>query len=129
MYECIFSYCPFKCETHPMIIEHACSRHQSEPLQFRKVVVHPSSGKFGYSRILYNELIPLELKVKGNSDVIVVTVQSENTPHSKKKMKAATNCKWLCTALQIAAKSHVAKYETGYMSILVRVFVACFTFN
>ena len=63
-----------------MIIEHACSRHQSEPLQFRKVVVHPSSGKFGYSRILYNELIPLELEVKGknikseNSDVIVVGI-------------------------------------------------------
>ena len=28
-----------------------------------------------------------------------------------------------------AAKIHEAKYETGYMSILVRVFVACFMFN
>ena len=28
-----------------------------------------------------------------------------------------------------AAEIHEAKYETGYMSILVRVFVACFTFN
>ena len=81
---------------HPMIIEHVCSRHQSERLQFRKVVVHPSSGRFVYSRILYNELILLELEVKGkniksvNSDVIVVTVVF--SPHSLNQASTMCDC-------------------------------------
>ena len=63
---------------------------------FRKIIIHSSSGRFGYSRLLYNGLVPLEPeeRVKAikseNSNAVVVTLQSENTPYSKKKTKAAT---------------------------------------
>ena len=72
---------------------HALGTHQK---LFRKIIIHPSSGTFGYSRLLYNELVPLELEERGkaikseNSNAVVVTLQSENTPHLKKKTKAAT---------------------------------------
>ena len=104
MYEYICSYCPFKCETHPMIIENACSRHQPKPLQFRKVVVHPSSGKFGYSRILYNELIPSELEVNiksENSGVIVVTVQSSMFEKSRMLSDPMSDNSWKLSSVGI----------------------------
>ena len=99
MFEYICYYCSYKCTAHHEIIGHACSRHPSQAIHYRKVTLNPENGKFGYSRILYSDLIPLELERSGkairseNSNVIVVTLQSENTPHSKKKTRAATPLK------------------------------------
>ena len=57
------------------------------------------TGKFGYVRIWYKDIVPRTLKEVGKSirseesEVLVVKSQSESTPHIKKRIKCSTPSK------------------------------------
>ena len=67
MFKYICYYYSYKCTAHHEVIEHACSRHPWQALQFPKVTLNPENGRFGYSRMLYDDLIPLELVRSGKA--------------------------------------------------------------